>query len=167
MIDKIYLDLDGCIADFYTRYSELYSSTPKVDDKGKLFGERFDSFIKNKNFETLELLPDAQRLIDHLIKLDIPTEILGSTGRAHRMEEVSRQKDFWLKKYNINFPSNYVPGKHLKYKFATVSSILIDDTESNIIDWHKAGGIGILHKNSIDTILELNTILFYENRNKT
>jgi hypothetical protein len=56
------------------------------------------------------------------------------------------QKKIWLDTYNITFKQNFVPGKKLKKNFATPTSILIDDTESNIDDWIGAGGIGILHK---------------------
>ena len=37
MIDKIYLDLDGCICDFEKRYEELYGATPKDSRDRKEF----------------------------------------------------------------------------------------------------------------------------------
>jgi hypothetical protein len=36
-----------------------------------------------------------------------------------------------------------------------IPNILIDDWEPNIAEWNAAGGIGILHKNTEDTIQRL------------
>ena len=52
----------------------------------------------------------------------------------------------WLQTHGITFTPNFVPGKKYKYKYAAPDKIIIDDTESVIEDWRKAGGIGILHK---------------------
>jgi hypothetical protein len=39
------------------------------------------------------------------------------------------------------------------------NSILVDDTKKKINGWRAAGGIGILHKNTKDTIKQLNEII--------
>jgi hypothetical protein len=47
-----------------------------------------------------------------------------------------------------------------KHLFATgPNDILIDDTRSKIDKWVEAGGTGILHNDSTDTIKVLETIL--------
>jgi hypothetical protein len=159
MIDKIWVDVDGVIADFYGRYNDLYKSDPKDDDKKNLFGERFDKFIIDKNFETLDLLPDAIELIIFLEELayetDIEIEMLTSVGHAHRLETVSKQKQIWLDTYGIKFYPNFVAGKRLKYLYATPTSLIIDDTKSVITDWRKTGAPAIHHINTKQTILEL------------
>jgi hypothetical protein len=154
-IEKIYLDLDGVVADFVTRFRSIYGMNPDEADAKKRFSDFFTNFIKDQNFATLDLMPDAQFLIDYLKNVTVPVEILSSTGRPEGHEEVSRQKGIWLDRHNIPFKQNFVPGKELKYKFATPNSILIDDTLSNIDDWKQAGGIAIHHKNARETMMLL------------
>ena len=156
---KIYLDLDGVIADFAKRYKELYHITPEQADRNRSFGDYFKSFINTKQFASLDMMPDARILLDHLNTLDIPVEILSSTARPDCHEDISDQKRVWLISHGINYPCNFVPGKSLKYTFATPESIIIDDTRSVIVDWVEAGGIAVHHTNAVYTIDSLYALL--------
>lgn len=151
MIDKIYVDMDGVLSDFHKRYKEVFNRDPSKTSK-KEFHSLFDEFIDGKNFATLDLYPGALDLISYLNSVKISKEILSSTGYESVFEKVSKQKQEWLNNHNINYKANFVPGKRFKYKFATPNSIIIDDTQSVIDDWNKAGGIGILHRDAISTI---------------
>ena len=144
-ITKIYLDMDGVIADFDKRYKELYKIAPRDADTYKTFDKFFTTFIAERQFATLDLMPDALALIEYLKALSVPTEILSSTSSEKRDAEIREQKVEWLHKHNIHFPINLVPGKRLKRNFSNPSSILIDDTAQNIDQWRAEGGIGILH----------------------
>jgi len=154
-IDKIYLDMDGVIADFVKRYNELYHMDPDSKEARKNFSNRFMNFIKTKQFETLEPMPDTSALIEYLKNQDVPVEILSSTGRPESHEEVARQKTVWLCNHGISFKGNFVPGKELKKNFATPTSLIIDDTLSVITDWQEAGGLAIHHKNARETMVML------------
>jgi hypothetical protein len=154
-IDKIYLDMDGVISDFAKRFKEVYGVSPKGERNKKDFYSFFSRFVKDQHFTTLEPMSDYFPLIEYLKNIDVPVEILSSTGRPESHIEVSRQKGNWLDKHNIPFKRNFVPGKQLKYKFATPNSIIIDDTLSVIDDWKQAGGIPIHHKNARDTMVLL------------
>ena len=151
-IGKIYLDLDGVVADFSKRYKELYHMEPREAEKHKKFDVQFKEFIANQEFATLDLMPDAMVLVNFLKTLPIPTEILSSTGRQDSYESISEQKRIWLDTHNITFKQNFVPGKRFKYKFATPDSIIIDDTLSVIEDWRNAGGIAIWHHTIPETL---------------
>lgn len=157
---KIYLDMDGVIADFHKRYHEIHNCSPSHDDARKRFGQRFATFIQNKEFQNLDLMPDATVLLNYLNGCGVPVEILSSTARPVNNAEISRQKEIWLGKHNINYPANFVPGKQFKYKFADENSIIIDDTPSVIDDWNKAGGTGILHHDALTTISILGSLLY-------
>jgi len=158
-ITKIYLDMDGVIADFTKRYQELFNITPQMADKTKQFGQFFNEFIKTGQFATLDMMPDAKVLLEHLDTLSVQVEILSSTAREDRHQEIAEQKDSWLTNHRIDYVRKFVPGKSLKYKFADPSSIIIDDTQSVIDDWKKAGGIALHHTDALSTISELNALL--------
>ena len=145
-ISCIYLDMDGVIADFVKRYKELYRMEPREAEKKKEFNKFFDEFIATNQFATLDLMPGALDAITYLRKLNVPTQILSSTANEKRYDDISKQKMIWLQTHGITFTPNFVPGKKYKYKYAAPDKIIIDDTESVIEDWRKAGGIGILHK---------------------
>jgi phosphoglycolate phosphatase-like HAD superfamily hydrolase len=158
MIDKIYVDLDGVLCDFHKRYNEVFNVCPETLSN-KQFHRQFDKFIVDMNFATLEMMPDALQLLSALDSLEVPKEILSSTASEARHDVVSKQKIIWLKKHGITYKQNFVPGKSLKYKFATPNSIIIDDTVSVIDDWNEAGGIGILHKSAETTIDKLKSLM--------
>ena len=151
-IIKIYLDMDGVIADFDKKYKELYKIAPKDADTYKTFDKFFTTFIAERQFAKLDLMPDALLLINYLKSLSVPTEILSSTSSEKRDAEIREQKVEWLHKHNLTFPINLVPGKRLKRNFSNPNSILIDDTAQNIDQWRAEGGIGILHTDALTTI---------------
>jgi hypothetical protein len=151
-IETLYIDMDGVIADFSKRYKEKFRVTPEETRSNKQFGGFFKKFIDDAEFSTLDLMPDANELLHFLHELDVHKEILSSTARPENHGMIAPQKQMWLLKHNIHYKANFVPGKSLKYKYATPNSIIIDDTKSVIDDWNKAGGIGILHTDAKSTI---------------
>jgi hypothetical protein len=158
-IDTIYVDMDGVIADFSKRYKEKFRVTPEETRENKDFKGYFKKFIDDSEFITLDLMPDAKELLHFLHELDVPKEILSSTARPENHDDIAPQKIKWLETHGINYKANLVPGKSLKYKYATPNSIIIDDTKSVIDDWNKAGGIGIHHKDAASTIAILKMYL--------
>jgi hypothetical protein len=157
-INKIYLDMDGVIADFDRRYKELYKIYPSEADTYKVFDGFFTQFIADQQFAKLDLMSDAVELIEYLKSLSIPTEILSSTSSERRDADIRKQKLEWLEKHNITFPVNLVPGKRLKKDYSNPNVLLIDDTSVNIDQWRREGGIGILHTDTNNTI---NTLKMY------
>jgi hypothetical protein len=151
-INKIYLDMDGVIADFVKRYKELYNMEPKEAEANKKFNHFFDDFIQHNHFATLDIMPGAYDLIAFLRTLSLPTEILSSTASEKRDPLIRPQKLQWLESHAIGFKANLVPGAKNKAKFATPDSILIDDMERNCEDFRKAGGYAILHKDVPTTL---------------
>ena len=146
MIDKIYLDLDGCICDFEKRYEELYGATPKDSRDRKEFSSNWKDFCRTGQFERLDWWKDGQNLIRFLDSLNIPIEILSSSGGQKFHSVVEIQKNKWLKAQGITYPVNIVPGRANKAKYADAHKILIDDTPDVIHAFNQAGGSGILHK---------------------
>jgi hypothetical protein len=151
-ITKIYLDMDGVIADFDKRYKARYKMEPREAEQHKEFDKFFTQFINDGEFATLDLMPDAMELINYLRSLKVPTEILSSSASEKRDPQIRPQKMEWLEKNNIEFPAIIVPGKRHKKDYSNKNTLLIDDTGVNIDQWRREGGIGILHTDAQTTI---------------
>lgn len=141
-----YLDMDGVLADFESRFAERYGEDALKLREKKMRTEFWPDFIKNKQFETLDWFPGGQELLAFVKSFNTNIEILSSSGGEKFHEEVKAQKIVWLKNHNIDFKVNIVPGRKRKKEYANDHSILIDDTPDVIEDFNQAGGIGILHK---------------------
>ena len=151
----LYLDMDGVLADFNKEYTKF---DPQKEDRKK-----FRSAVLEHNiFEVLDFMPDTQELLNHVSKLQgINIEILTSMGTHDQVQgnAAKYQKMKWLDKYNIPYKANFVRNKEEKAQYATPTSILIDDSIGCITPFNAAGGHGILHTNSADTINRLNSTL--------
>jgi phosphoglycolate phosphatase-like HAD superfamily hydrolase len=144
----LYLDMDGVLADFNKEYTKL---DPKKEDRKKF---RW-SVMEHKIFEKLDFMPDAQELLNHVSKLQtVKIEILTSLGthEPQQANEAKVQKLRWLDAANIPYKANFVHSKEEKAKYADRKTILVDDSSGCIAPFIDAGGYGILHKNSSETI---------------
>ena len=146
---KIYCDMDGVLADFESGYEELTG----IDLKGEFKkGDDFWDPIKVAGvgfWAGLKWMPGGQELWDYLKPFN--PQLLSAPSR----EQSSRiGKHVWVK--------HKIPGTKLilryakqKQELATPESILIDDRQINIDQWEAAGGIGILHTSTANTIQQL------------
>ena len=146
---KIYCDMDGVLADFESGYEELTG----IDLKGEFKkGDDFWDPIKVAGvgfWAGLKWMPGGQELWDYLKPFN--PQLLSAPSR----EQSSRiGKHVWVK--------HKIPGTKLilryasqKQQLATPESILIDDRQINIDQWEAAGGIGILHTSTDNTIKQL------------
>lgn len=152
ILSCIYLDMDGVLCDFDKRYKELFGITAGSARDKKEFHKYFDIFIQKRSFETLDALPGAMDLVEFLRKASVPTQILSSTANEENYDAISKQKLIWLQTHGITFKPNFVPGKKHKWKFAGPDKLIIDDTQSVIDDWRKAGGLAIWHQDMPTTL---------------
>jgi hypothetical protein len=167
VIKTIYVDMDGVLCDFKKRFYELYKDVPEVDypSKGKEkkeYKKRFDEFVKDGHFATLEPMPDYIKA-SHFFwcfgeKFSI--KILSSSASEKYLEEISKQKESWLAEWEVTYPAIFVAGKKLKKEYATPDSLLIDDTLINVLEWRDRGGLAILHKTWAETLIEFMEIIY-------
>ena len=149
----LYLDMDGVLADFNKEYTKF---DPQKEDRKKFR----DSVLTHKIFEKLDFMPDTQVLLNHVSRLNgVRIEILTSMGthEPFQASEAKSQKQRWLDKHNIPYKANFVHSKQEKAKYATPTSILIDDSVGCIDPFNAAGGHGILHHKASETIRVLDT----------
>jgi len=146
----IYCDMDSVLVDFDRGYQELTGMTSQqADAKGV---ETFWDPISKagaKFWITLQWMPDGKQLWDYIKKYN---PILLSA--PSREESSKLGKRVWVKRE--------LPGVKLilkyasqKQEYASPTSILIDDRQKNIDQWEAAGGIGILHTSTPNTIKQL------------
>lgn len=150
---KIFLDVDGVMADFYKWAEETIGEHPKDEkefwDKVKHYAnEHSDKPI----WGCLELTPDAMELWDYVKKYN--PVFLTSTG-TWKPDKADKEKREWLHKHFPGVDVITVRTSKLKAECADEKSILIDDRIKSVWPWREAGGIGILHKNAKETIEQL------------
>lgn len=151
-IKTIYLDMDGVLCDFDTRWKEAFGETPSETRAKNKFSPNWDTFVQTEQFATLAPFPGWINLLSAVSSYDVNLEILSSSGGQKYHTEVTEQKKKWLKDHGINIPVNIVPGRRLKSNYATANTLLIDDTPDVIMGFHEAGGYGILHDSAERTI---------------
>jgi hypothetical protein len=156
---KIFLDMDGVLANFEDRYVEKFGEFPKDDVKRrKHFWNNWKKFVDDADFETLDKHKNCDQLLRAVRALKLPIEILSSSGGGYSHDIVTEQKKKWLKSNGIEFNANIVPGGGHKAEFASAWNILIDDTENVIDRYRKAGGTAIHHVDIDETIKQLNAL---------
>lgn len=148
----INLDLDGVFADFHGVARQL-------------LGYEFDSSpaawaVLDKVphlFQNLPLLPDALDLWNGLqaypAHLEVLTALPEPTGRFVTAEA---DKRIWVAENLSQFlvVKTVVGGKN-KAQLARAGDTLIDDMPRNVALWRAAGGQGIVHVSTKDTLAQL------------
>lgn len=146
----IYCDMDGVLVDFDRGYQELTGMTTQQADAigGDTFWEPLTK-AGAKWWITLNWMPDGKQLWNYIKKY---TPILLS---APSKQESSRLgKRVWVKRELPDVKLILRPASQ-KQQYASPTSILIDDRQKNIDQWEAAGGIGILHTSTANTIEQL------------
>ena len=151
----IYCDMDGVIADFDKRFTDLSGMSPNQYEE-KYGIEQFWNFIDNeigvRFWVGIPWMQDGKQLWEYIKKYK-PT-LLSAPSRNN---ESRLGKRLWVKKH--------IPGVKLvlasranKQDYAKPNAILIDDRPDTIIEWENKGGIGILHKSAEETIQKLKSL---------
>jgi hypothetical protein len=154
---KIYCDMDGVLADFEKRFTDVNPEKLTPDQYITKYGvEKFWNFIDSeigvKFWVGIPWMPDGKQLWDYISKYD--PALLSAPSRNN---ESRLGKRLWVK--------NNIPGTKLilasaekKQNYSGGNKILIDDRKDNVDQWRSQGGIGILHKNTQDTIKQLQNL---------
>jgi hypothetical protein len=141
--------MDGVLIDFDKGYLELTGH--QLDGSHRTDTDFWDP-INSAGYDfwvNLEWMNDGKELWNYIKKYD--PSILSAPSRQ---DESRVAKHDWV---NKELPGTQLLLRNAKHKkdFASPTSILIDDRIDNVEGWIGAGGIGILHKNTKDTIKQL------------
>ena len=179
---KLFVDMDGVLCDFIKRFKELEENTENltIDQYINKHGVKAAWKIVDDNglkwWSHMEWMPDGKELWDHVLQYN-PC-ILSSPSRSRdsvngkaiwcRRELGLTQKEPTVSPKQHKDPEHNRWGEDTKMIINTQkdlfakrfeNSILIDDTKKKIDGWVANGGIGILHKNTKDTIEQLDKII--------
>jgi len=149
----IYSDMDGVLVDFNNRFKKFSNGISPEDYERKFGKEKFwdlvDKQIGVRFWVGMPWMDDGKQLWNYIKEYN-PT-LLSSPSRSSSSRMGKR---IWRKR---NLPSTklVLAQASKKQNYADPDSILIDDRASNIDQWIKAGGIGILHTDTTSTINKL------------
>lgn len=151
MAGRLFLDLDGVLADLRRGYEHLLGPMPDrtLDDADWLSVRATAPLL----FAELPSLPDAWDLWKYAAPFN-PTIL---TAIPKTFPEAAVHKRYWVR--TRLGPDVKVVCCSEKYKYANPGSILVDDWEDmHRQRWEQAGGIFITHRNARKTIGRLRQI---------
>ena len=153
---KIYLDMDGVLADFFTEYAKLagitsgnYRDIPPASADPTL-----NKMVGTDFFLRLPKFPTADGLVNLVLKYVKQYNICSSPLRGdHKNSEHYKRQ--WIKANLIPQPAEIIiTSQKERHAVNTDGSpnILIDDRGTNIVAWRARGGIGIKYQADEDSL---------------
>lgn len=157
---KIYCDLDGVLVDFIRGIKDNIDMSIGTWGDWKAKKKKTSQHVWSEVAEIgasfwseLHWTKDGKQLWNYIKKYD-PIIL---TARPKTVNSAIKGKQQWINKQlgsNASSKALIVLGIQ-KQDYADSNSILIDDNKRNIRQWKSKGGIGILHKNTNDTLKQL------------
>ena len=156
---KVYLDMDGVIANFNKRFKDISGMSPKEFESKygtKEFWNLIDEDNKISFWVGIEEMPGAKALVDYVKKYNF--ELLTSPSAKKqsylgKLLWVRNHSSLFGGKPRVNF--RRAKEKHLVKDKLTEKDILIDDREDTIERWNTAGGTGIHYKSASQVLNDL------------
>ena len=148
---KVYLDMDGVLADFDQRFKDISGMEPKeFEDKygKKAFWDLIDEDNKISFWVGIKPMPGAAALVNAVKNYNYELLTSPSSKKQSYLGKilwVRNHSDILGGKPRINFKK--AKEKHEVKPELSKTDILIDDREDTIGRWNAAGGTGIVYKN--------------------
>lgn len=163
--EKIYLDMDGVLADFDRGVRELCRMEPQSQNgkrSAKIDDLMWEAIRKIDHFyDRLEPMPGAKEMFDIIYgAYGDRCEILTGIPKPSRgIETAAEDKVNWM--HRVLSPEIVVHCVLRKEKMdfcKGAETVLIDDWVKNIDEWNQTGGTGILHRTAAETLRVLETL---------
>lgn len=156
---KIYVDMDGVLANFFKKANSL-TEDPSIAWRNQEFRDVdrvLKKIRKTPNFFTsLDAFPQINTLLRGIKNLGGEFSILSSPLNDYT-GDCAAEKKAWLDEHLIDDPENVII-THDKPQYAK-GNILIDDYGFNCRKWEEAGGFAIKYQASEDKVADVLLIL--------
>ena len=155
MTSRVYVDMDGVIADFFSALAE-FRKVNHWKDKGEITLDTSIKELQGTNFfETLPVFPFAKKLVDLVKSYTGGDWYINTSPLRNDHENSEYYKTKWLKKHNFD-PKDIIVTKR-KESYAVdretgTPNILIDDRPKNLERWVARGGVGIRYQANEDSL---------------
>ena len=152
---KVYVDMDGVIADFFSALAE-FRKVNHWKDKGEITLDTSIKELQGTNFfETLPVFPFAKNLVNLVKSYTGGDYYINTSPLRDDLENSRKYKTKWLQKHNF-VPNDIIVTKR-KESYAVdkktgIPNILIDDRPKNLEKWVAKGGFGIRYQANEDSI---------------
>ena len=155
MTSRVYVDMDGVIADFFTALAE-FRKVNHWKDQGEITLDTSIKELQGTNFfETLPVFPFAKKLVDLVKSYTGGDWYINTSPLRDDLENSRKYKTKWLEKHNFK-PNDIIVTKR-KESYAVdkktgIPNILIDDRPKNLERWVAKGGVGIRYQANEDNL---------------
>lgn len=146
---KVYLDLDGVLADFDQHFKDKFGVCPQTLDDNVLW-KKINSY--QEFYENLPLMAGALELFNFLNE-NFDVTILTACPKSNYQKSALQKKE-WVRKH-LSKDINVLPvlgGKNKALFMHEEGDILIDDMAKNCQAWDDLGGKSIIHFDVQSTI---------------
>jgi hypothetical protein len=153
---KIYLDMDGVLADFFAEYAKLAGVTSGTyrDIPPAKADPTLDKIVGTDFFYRLPKFPTADSLVKLVLQY-VPTYAICSSPLRGDHTNSEHWKREWIKENLSPQPAEIIitgqKERHAVNPNGT-PNILIDDRGTNIVAWRARGGIGIKYQADEDSL---------------
>src|ERR1035437_3196515 len=162
---KIYLDMDGVIADFDKRAKSILGGRSLKSFATSEEGWNALGDYKYNMYLLLDPMPDAHLLVagvfDLAKKHNSSVGVLTALPKFNRVPLSEQHKKEWLSKHFPELLQDFNTGPHAvdKQNHCKTGHVLFVDSKLTIPQWNAKGGKGILHNNAVDSLSELTQYL--------
>lgn len=179
-----FIDMDGVLTDFERQAFEYRNfNSELIKNKSRENMSEMEKYLQrqlflscdydDKYWSTMQPMPYADVLIKKCQEkfgknnVYILSNFVPPADAPERLNAVAGLKSEWLKNNLLQkFPENNIiitDKSKSNFVFPGKKCYLIDDMQNNIRKWEAVGGIGILHKNPVNTYMQISQIITKEN----
>ena len=162
VVKRIYLDMDGVLADFNRGMEELLKLVPFEQGRGYNPEKNDELFEKMREYGhfygDLKPIPGAKTFFDNVYeRFGDRCEILTGIPKPRRGIVFAKEdKILWVNRFLSSDVVVHVVQREEKQNFCFGKDcVLVDDYENNIKQWVKRGGTGILFTNGEDVLKKI------------
>jgi len=145
MINKVFLDMDGVLVDFNRRVCEIFNFPypPKKYDFFEEIREKVNTICTAAFWELLDWKPDGKEILKTIEDFYFNEEIYLLTCPMPNPDSWTGKR-LWVERNMPDYKNRLIVTPASKEIFAYHDILLIDDKDSNVLDFRAAGGEAIL-----------------------